>query len=56
MGRGRVLVEEEAEPCNDKATHMAVELMQLVVNTEKLFPAVAEVVSLAHTSSPSAGH
>ena len=48
-------MEEEAEPCNDKGTHMAVELMQLVVSTEKLFPVVAEVVSMTHTGSPSAG-
>ena len=45
MARGRVLVDEEADPCNEKATQVAVGLMQLAVNTEKLFPTVAEVVS-----------
>lgn len=45
MGRGRVLMDEEAEPCNEKVTQVVVGLMQLAVNTEKLFPKVAEVVS-----------
>ena len=45
VGRGRVLVEEEGEPCNEKVTQVAVGLMQLAVDTEKLFPKVAEVVS-----------
>lgn len=45
MGRGRVLVEEEGEPCNEKVTQTAVALMKLAVDTERLFPKVAEVVS-----------